>query len=550
MKKTLLLLLLPGLCSMLPAKEKLDSLFTALDAKIKNKDVYIEQKERRINEIKFGNKKVPLSTTQLYILNNDLYNEYKSYMSDSAIYYLNKNLDIAYALRDGYKINETSIASAVYFSTLGMYKEALDLIERVNPDYFDTPQRIKYYQAYRYIYAGLGSYTHNIRDKSLYWRQANVYRDTIMAITDKESEDYLRIKESSLRENNQLDEALKVNDKRLALTYPNTAQYALATFGRSLIYRKKEDTEMEKSYLILSAISDIQLAIKDNASISILAGIEMKEGNIDRAYKYIRFSLDNINDYNTRIRSSEVLNIQTIIDKAYNQASEKQKSKLQLLLLLISILSILLTVSVCYVYLQMKKRIRIGKQLQESNTELNKLNQKLSDMNNELKKINLEIKEANHVKEEYIGYFLDECSKYIEKLDQYRKMVNKRLKEKEINELYRITQNNNFKEEELKELFRNFDVIFMHLFPDFIDEFNSLLLKNEKIIPKKGEGLTTELRIYALIRLGLDDNSKIANFLGYSINTIYNYRAKMRNKSSIPKEDFEWTVRRIGTFIR
>jgi transposase len=198
----------------------------------------------------------------------------------------------------------------------------------------------------------------------------------------------------------------------------------------------------------------------------------------------------------------------------------------------------------------MKKGIKIGIQLQESNTELNKLNQRLSDMNDELKKINLEIKEANHVKEEYIGYFLDECSKYIEKLDQYRKMVNKKLKDKEVNELFRITQKNDLKEEELKELFSNFDVIFIHLFPNFIEDFNALLYKSEQIISKKGEELTTELRIYALIRLGLDDNGKIANFLGYSINTIYNYRARMRNKAKIPKEDFEWTVRRIGTFIR
>ena len=288
-----------------------------------------------------------------------------------------------------------------------------------------------------------------------------------------------------------------------------------------------------------------RVPIYDNTN-RLRTDIEMKQGNVDRAYRYIRYSLDNINDYNTRIRSSEVLNIQTIIDHAYNQASRRQKDKLQLLLIFISILSLLLTASVCYVYLQMKKRTKIGKQLQESNTELNKLNRKLSDMNNELKKINLEINEANHIKEEYIGYFLDECSNYIEKLDRYRKMVNKRIKDREINELYRITQKNNLKEEELKKLYRNFDEIFMHLFPNFTEDFNALLHDTEQVTFKKGEGLSTEFRIYALMRLGLNDNGKIANFLGYSINTIYNYRTKMKNKARIPKEDFEWTVRRIG----
>ena len=169
-------------------------------------------------------------------------------------------------------------------------------------------------------------------------------------------------------------------------------------------------------------------------------------------------------------------------------------------------------------------------------------------MNNTLKKINFEVTEANYIKEEYIAYFLNQCSKYIEKLDDYRKMVNKKIQDKQIENLYKTTKNNNLKEDELEELYTNFDTMFMHLFPDFIEKFNSLLLDDEHIYIKKGEVLNTELRIYALIRLGIDDSGKIANFLGYSVNTIYNYRAKIKNKAKISREDFEWTVRKIGTF--
>ena len=186
--------------------------------------------------------------------------------------------------------------------------------------------------------------------------------------------------------------------------------------------------------------------------------------------------------------------------------------------------------------------------MKETNTELKTLNQKLHNMNNELRKINLEVTEANHIKEEYIGYFLDECSKYIDKLDTYRKMVNKKIQDKDIEGLYKTSRNSNLKEDELRELFVNFDTMFIHLFPDFIDKFNALLLDDEQLVLKKSEVLNTELRIYALIRLGIDDSSKIANFLGYSVNTIYNYRAKMKNKAKIQREDFEWTVRKIGTF--
>jgi hypothetical protein len=198
--------------------------------------------------------------------------------------------------------------------------------------------------------------------------------------------------------------------------------------------------------------------------------------------------------------------------------------------------------------MQMRKGIIITKRQKETNQELNVLNEKLHNMNNTLKKINFEITEANHIKEEYIGYFLNQCSKYIEKLDEYRKMVNKKIQDKQIESLYKTTRNNSLKDDEMEELFINFDTMFMHLFPNFIEKFNSLLLDDEHIILKKGEVLNTELRIYALIRLGIDDSSKIANFLGYSINTIYNYRAKIKNKAKISREDFEWTVRKIGTF--
>jgi hypothetical protein len=530
------------------AKHSMDSLLHELDNKIENSALYIELKEAKIEELKVQKMKLNTSTDEIYQINQSLYKEYKSYISDSAIFYLNQNLDIAYFQNNIQKINETSIATADLFSGLGMYKEAIDVISNVERSVMDKSRLTDYYSVYRNIYVGLGLYTQNNRDRWIYWQKTGIYEDSICKTADENSEQYLRVKEIILRNQNKIEYALSMNDKRLSQTKRGTPEYALITFNRSLLYRFSENYEMEKEYLILSAISDIQSAIKDNASIPILANMLMKEGDINRAYRYVRFSLNNINDYNTRIRSSEILNIQAIIDKAYQTKNERQKGKLQLFLILISILSVLLITSVAYVYKQMRKGIVITKRLKETNQELNVLNSKLHDMNNTLKKINFEVTEANYIKEEYIAYFLNQCSKYIEKLDDYRKMVNKRIQDKQIENLYKTTKNNNLKEDELEKLYTNFDTMFMHLFPDFIEKFNSLLLDDEHIYIKKGEVLNTELRIYALIRLGIDDSGKIANFLGYSVNTIYNYRAKIKNKAKISREDFEWTVKKIGIF--
>jgi len=530
------------------SKNELDSLFQELDNKIKNCALYLELKEAKIEELKSEKIRSVNSPNKIYSLNSAIYNEYRSYISDSAIQYLNYNMDIAYSLNDVHKLNETSITTADIFSALGMYKEAIDVINNAKREYLDKSQLIDYYSAYRNIFSGMGLYTQNSRDRWRYWQKNNAYRDSIINLAEPSSEISLRLRETTIREQGKINEALEINNQRLQHIKMGTPGYALITFHRSLLYRKKGDKEQEKKYLILSAISDIQSAIKDNASIPMLATILMQEGDVNRAYMYVRFSLDNINDYNTRIRSSEILNIQSIIDKAYQAKSDEQRKKLRMFLIITSILSILLIISVCYVYKQMRKGILISKRLKETNTELNILNQKLHTMNNNLKNINIEVTEANYIKEEYIGYFLDQCSKYIEKMDEYRKMVNKKIQNKEIESLFKMSKNSHMKEDELKEFFVNFDNMFLHLFPDFVEKFNSLLQDDGQIILKKGEVLNSELRIYALMRLGIDDSTKIANFLGYSVNTIYNYRAKIKNKAKISREDFEWTVKKIGTF--
>ena len=530
------------------SEPSLNSLFKELDEKISHKEVYIELKNSKIDNIKAEKRKLNSSPSLNYALNQSLYNEYKSYVSDSAIFYLNENLKIAETLNDQYRINETSISLAYIFTSLGLYKEAIDVMSNVETRFFDEKQKVQYYLTNRYIYSGLALYTQDLRNKGLYRKISHAYADTLLQVADKNSEEYLKVEETNLRERRDIPAALLINNKRLALTKEGTAEYAYVAFHRALLYRFANNYDMEKRYLLMSAISDVKSAIKDNASITMLSDILMKEGDVDRAHYYVRYSLDNINDYNTRIRSAEILNIQTIIDKADQQKSDEQKRTLSIFLIVISILSVLLVISVCYVYKQMRKGIIISKHMKESNAKLNHLNQKLSDVNKKLSEINSDAVEANKVKEEYIGYFLSECLNYIDKLDSFRKMVNSKIKDKQIDELYKTTRNNELKDNELKELFINFDTIFLHLFPNFIEKFNSLLLDEEHVILKKGEILNTELRIYALIRLGINDSNKIASFLGYSVNTIYNYRAKMKNKAKVAREDFEVAAKRIGTF--
>ena len=178
--------------------------------------------------------------------------------------------------------------------------------------------------------------------------------------------------------------------------------------------------------------------------------------------------------------------------------------------------------------------------------ELSLAHTKLAEVNEQLKEANAQLRESNYVKEEYIGYVFAICSNYISKLDEFRKNINRKIKAKQFDEVKVLTDTPTMAQNELKEFYHNFDAIFLHVYPDFVDDFNALLQPEERIVLKEGELLNTELRIYALVRLGIGDSVKIAEFLHCSPQTVYNNRLKPRNKAIIPKEEFASTVMGLG----
>jgi len=296
-------------------------------------------------------------------------------------------------------------------------------------------------------------------------------------------------------------------------------------------YKKEGNVDMQKKYFAISAIADIKNAVKENTSMMALALLLYDEGNIDGAYKCIKSSMDDADFCNAYFRAYELSKIFPIIDSAYQEKTTKQKAELQKYLLLVSVLSVFLVIAMIYVYRQMKRIARIRKELHNRNGQLSIINQKLT--------------ETNKVKEAYLGKFIDLCSNYIEKLDNYRRSLNRIANSGKMDELLKSLKSTQFIENELSDFYTNFDETFLRIYPTFITDFNALFPAREKQIPKQGEMLNTELRIFALIRLGIHDSAQIAVFLRYSITTIYTYRSKLKNKSLYP-ENFEERIMRIG----
>jgi hypothetical protein len=319
------------------------------------------------------------------------------------------------------------------------------------------------------------------------------------------------------------------------------------SFYRSEIYRNQGDFEMERYWLIMSALTDIRQAIMDQAALWSLANSLMnEEGNLDRAYKYMDFSWECISYFSTHMRSWLVSPILTRINDKYKENLHQANTNLIWTIAAISLLVVGLLMLLFYVSKKRRQLAVIRNELSTKNHDLMEANQRLSDMNEQLRQAIIHLNDSNRVKDEYIGKFLSVCSDYIDKLDNYRIKVNRKLKAGQQADVLRMTSSEQLKEDELKEFFDHFDDIFLRLFPTFIDDFNALLRPGEEIVPAEKNHLNTDLRIFALIRLGIEESSKIAEFLRYSPNSIYAYRARIKNKAVGNRDEFEKLVKEIG----
>ncbi|TLX74631.1 transcriptional regulator [Labilibacter sediminis] len=523
----------------------IDSLLIKLEHTMEKRDEYDQNKNFRIKQLKSLLNKNSNSKEQQYFINNQIVNEYLTFTLDSALYYLVSNLELAKELNYSELINQCNIKIADVMASTGRAFEAYDILMEVDRPNLDKKLLIEYYKSLIKVFNEVFFYAPLADNYQKYYAQVEIYTDSLIPYLNPESDDYLAILEKKYRDERNLQECKKINTKRLSKTKIGNRNYSLITFERSLLHQLEEDEEMQMRYLILSAISDIQSSVKDNASLTELALILNKKGDIDRAHRFIKFSFDDASFFNSELRFKVISEIFPVINEAYELKSEKQKKKLRLLLVVISGLLLLLLIAIYFIHRQLNTLKQTQKELKIINDRLNDLNQSLADSNKKLNQANDQLFESNHVKEHYIGNFLSICSNYIDKMDQMNKMVNKKIANRKIEELFAETKSQKLIDKEVKEFYENFDDTFLHIFPNFVQELNALLLEEEQVQLKSEERLNTELRVFALIRLGIHDSSKIAKLLRYSVNTIYNYRVKIKNKAKGNRESFEQQVMEI-----
>ncbi|MCU4163990.1 DUF6377 domain-containing protein [Carboxylicivirga caseinilyticus] len=533
MKRTFLYILICVSINISAQDNTIDSLFKVLDQSISNKNLFIENKLNIIDSLKAKVSNAD-NKHQQFSLFKELYDEYKTFQYDSAYHYAISNYNDSKNTNNIYWFNQSSLDLSFIMTSSGLYSDSFRFIENIVNDSLTNQQKLEYYNHYGRLYHDLTLFNGRNLYSDEYWYKARGYWDSLIILSDQ-----LQVPNHISKGLLELIDGNIERAKNIYLGYLQSQDsysqdYSITASTLSFIYSISDNKKMQKQYAILAAISDINCAITENASFHQLALILYDEGDTERAYQLIKLSLNDANYYNARLRRVEIAKSLPIIEKAFHDKLNKEKRRLSIALTAISLLALIILFATFYILKQLKELRQNRKVIQLTNDQLNQLN--------------LDLLESNKIKEEYIGHFLNLCSQYIDKIEQFHQLVQRKITVGQIDSLLAMTKSKKLIDEEMQELLMSFDRIFLKLFPDFKDEFNALFEPENQFSLKKDELLNTELRIFALIRLGVSDSSKIAQFLRYSVNTVYTYRTKVKNRAKIDRDKFEDEIMKIDSF--
>lgn len=528
-------------------------IYQQLDEAIARTDTYMDQRRARIGQLL-----QTLQTTHAdearYEITYRLFEEYHPYKNDSALVYIDRCRQLAQAAGHRALAERCKAIAARECSVAGMYNEATDQLKAIDRSLLDRRGLIDYYIACNHVYGELFSYSKRPQMAQRYHLIANAYRDSIFLTADPHSEDYLMRRETVCLDNRQYDRALQINDERLRATRQGSHERGIVAYYRHLIYKAMGREAEARQWLAQSALCDVRNAVTDQASLWTLARILSDEGQVERAFTYISYAWRAAQTFNARLRGWQISPIMSTIDTSYQREINRTNRRLLVSFVVASLLALLSLTLLYYSHRQRRRLAETRNLLAENNEQLAQMNGRLKAMNRQLDEANKSMQtandhlhESNRLKEEYIGQFLTLCSMYIDRMDKLRIKAAKLIKAKQYDALIQMTRDDERRHEELGELYENFDHVFLRLFPHFVDDFNSLLVEEHRIRLADPTKLNTPLRVFALIRLGVEDSSKIAEVLHYSLNTIYNYRAKYRNAALGDRNELEHNVKLLGT---
>lgn len=523
-----------------------EALYERLDSVVANRAAYTKKKEVYIDKIK---KAIPHTTNtnmrlQLY---EEIYNEYHYLRFDSAMVYVRKGLEIAEAAHNDYYTQLFILHKAALFSSAGLYSEAYNLLDKLDDRPILPALAYEYNLTLYWLYTYWSDYTTDSEYRGIYWgRKLEYLRRTVKLAHDRPNDYNYLMGEYEMYVMGSHAKALQYYLKVLRSEPNNTRLYSTACFATACCYQYFKQYDKYETYLIRTAITDIIAPVKENLSLYTVADwLFSTDGDIKRAETYISVSIEDAKFYNNRLRIiSSTDKLPEIVARFKDKLNAKNR-KLRWALGSGIFLFLALIIAAGLIVRQNGLLVKRRKQIVRQNDMLVGLNGELSVLNGQLRQRNENLVDVNQHRENLAKLYIDLCSKYIDRLNNYQKFVVRKIKVNQINDLLSTTSSPRLTEADAATFLNGFDKAFLDLYPTFIEELNTLLLPGNEVQLKDGN-MSTELRIFALIRLGVKDSSEIANLLFCTPRTIYNYRSALKAKAK-NREAFEDDVRKLCT---
>ncbi len=503
-----------------------------LDRTVADRDIHTQKKEARIAGMK-SLLDENMADEERYKIYDRIYDEYYQYNLDSAIVYAKKKSALAtHITPPGYRI-DAAIDLAERYILSGVHVDAIRLLDSIDTASLDTAFLARYFHTRQSLYEDMAGTADDPELKLEYDGMRKRYRELRLQQLDSSDIEYLYVRSEIMREQGRGEEILSRLLQKCESPDTDLHQKAILNYITANIYRQAGDSLKVIYYYAVSAINDLSTPVNDYLSLRELATMLYRAGDIERAYSYITRSVQDIMTAHSRLNIQSTVDILPIITSAYESQLKDRHRQLTFMLVW---LSLLLAMLVCAMLIIARERGKTRKK-----------NDLLRQANAKLKNFNRMLLEANDIKEAYLLKYMDLCSTYIDNIENYRSQLRKTAKTGGFEKIMENLRSANYTDAVLHDFYAEFDATFLKLFPDFVSQLNAMLQPDKRLKDTSADGiLTTELRVMALIRLGINDSTKIAHFLRRSLSTIYNYRVKIRNAATEDRDNFESRVMHIS----
>ena len=518
--------------------------FRRLDSLIAVQTQLIAAKEARLVQMKADLSDLRTSIERYQAMRR-LYEEYSAYQYDSAYAYVSNCIRFADEMGDVALQNESRLNLAHILSTACLMEQAREVLGQIDTTRLTSAQLIQFHRTRADLLIYQAEYMQGSQFADTFVQQLIALRRRIMTIdVPRDNLSYQLTQAECYDDDRQQQQAIDLLAKLLPDYHSGDRIYSIITSMMSFYYSKMGDKENQMRYLIKSAESDLEGCIRENTSLRTIADRLFDEGDIDRAYRYMRLAVDDANFYGTRLRNIQSSRIVPKILEAYQTKQDRNRRNMMWLLGIISVIALMLVCGVIAIYQLLKRYRRLNEQKKAINEQLRQVNAQLGDTVGRLNESNSLLQEREKLKEEYIARFLALSSRFIDRGEEQRKALYRLHRDRTTEELARDLKSTHFGNETAQLFYENLDNAFLNIYPNFVDEVNKLLHEDGKIEVKQGKRLTTESRVLALIRIGITDNQSIANILRASLTTIYTYRSKLKARA-LNKDEFESQVKSI-----